>query len=197
MAKRRRRTHYEFKPDVNRVPLHKKLHLTQLQRRQLLQWTLNGLLCLLLLVIQDVILTEVPLGSATTDLVPAAMLLIAVISDAYDGSLFLLLGSTFYVFSGSAPGPYAIAFLTLIGVAAALFRQSFWRRGFRSNILCAGLALLIYELAVFGTGIFLGLTHWGRLSIFVTTWALSFGVMLALYPLTRAIQKIGGEIWRE
>ena len=125
------------------------------------------------------------------------MLLIAVISDAYDGSLFLLLGSTFYVFSGSAPGPYAIAFLTVLGVAAALLRQSFWRRGFRSNIFCAGLALLGYELAVFGTGIFLGLTHWGRFGVFMITWALSFGVMLALYPLARAIQKIGGELWRE
>ena len=197
MAKRRRRTHYEFKPDVNRVPLHKKLHLTKLQQKQLLQWTLNGLVCLVLLVIQDVIMSQVSIGGATTDLVPTAMLLIAVISDAYDGSLFLLLGSTLYVFSGSAPGPYTIAYLTVIGVAAALFRQSFWRRGFRSNILCAGLALLVYELAIFGTGIFLGLTHWGRFGVFMATWALSFAVTLALYPLTRAIQKIGGEIWKE
>lgn len=196
MAKRRR-THYEFKPDSNRIPLHKKLHLTQLQRRQLLQWTLNGLVCLFLLVVQDVIMSQVSIGGATTDLVPAAMLLIAIISDAYDGSLFLILGSTFYVFSGSAPGPYAIAFLTILGVAAALFRQSYWRRGFRSNIFCAGLALFLYEMAVFGTGIFLGLTHWGRFGVFVVTWLLSFLVMLALYPLTRAIQKIGGEIWRE
>ncbi len=197
MANKRRRTHYEFKPDSNRIPLHKKLHLTQLQRKQLLQWTLNSLLCLVLLIIQDVIMSQVSFRGATTDLVPAAILLIAVLSDAYDGSLFLLLSSMFYVFSGSAPGPYVIAFLTIAGVAAALFRQSFWRRGFRSNFLCAGLALFLYEMAVFGTGIFLGLTHWGRFGVFVTTWALSFGVMLALYPLTRAIQKIGGEIWRE
>ena len=197
MATKRRRTHYEFKPDKDRIPLAKKLHLTKLQKKQLLQWTLNGLLCLLLLVIQDVIMSQVSIGGATTDLVPAALLLIGVISDVYDGSLFLLLGSMLYVFSGSAPGPYAIGFLTVIGVAATLFRQSFWRRGFRSNILCAGLALLVYELALFGTGIFLGLTHWGRFGVFMTTWALSFGVMLALYPLARAIQKIGGEIWRE
>jgi hypothetical protein len=47
------------------------------------------------------------------------------------------------------------------------------------------------------TGIFLGLTHWGRFSVFLIIWALSFGVMLALYPMTRAIQKIGGDIWKE
>ena len=197
MAKRRRRTYYEFKPDKDRIPLAKKLHLTKLQKKQLLQWTLNGLLCLLLLVIQDVIMSQVSIRGATTDLVPAAMLLIGVISDVYDGSLFLLLGSTLYVFSGSAPGPYAIGFLTVIGVAAALFRQSFWRRGFRSNVLCAGLALLVYELAVYGTGIFLSLTYWGRIGVFLLTWLLSSLVMLALYPLIRRIQRIGGETWRE
>ena len=44
MAKRRKRPIYEFKPDPDRVPLLKKLYLTRLQRRQLLQWTLQCLL---------------------------------------------------------------------------------------------------------------------------------------------------------
>ena len=194
---RRKRTHYEFKPDKAPKVLQKLLHLTVLQKRHLLQWSLNSLLCLGLLVIQDVIMSRAEIRGATTDLVPAAILLITVLSDAHQGSLFAIIASTLYVFSGSAPGPYALGFLTVLGTAAAVFRQSCWRRGFRSCILCAGLALLGYELAVFGTGIFLGLTHWGRLGIFLLTWALSFGVMLALYPLTRKIQNIGGEIWKE
>ena len=41
------------------------------------------------------------------------------------------------------------------------------------------------------------LTYFSRIGVFVTTWALSFAVMLALYPLIRKIQKIGGELWRE
>ena len=196
MAKRRR-THYEFKPDSNRIPLHKKLHLTQLQRRQLLQWTLNGLVCLFLLVVQDVIMSQASIGGATTDLVPMAILLITVISDVYAGSLFAIITSTIYEFSGSAPGPYVVAYITVLGIVAAFFRQSWWRRGFRSNCLCAGLALLVYELAIWGTGLFLGLTYFSRVSVFVMTWALSFAVMLALYPLIRRIQKIGGEQWRE
>lgn len=197
MAQRRKRPHYEFKPDKAPKALQKLLHLTILQRRQILQWSLYGLLCLLLLIVQDVILWELSIGGATTDLVPMAILLITVISDVYAGSLFAIIASTLYEFSGSAPGPYVVAYITVLGIAAAFFRQSWWRRGFRSNCLCAGLALLIYELAVWGTGLFLGLTYFGRIRVFILTWAISFAVMLALYPLIRRIQKIGGEQWRE
>lgn len=197
MAKRRKRPIYEFKPDSDRVPLLKKLYLTRLQRRQILQWTLQSLVCLLLLMIQDVIMSRMSIGGATTDLVPTAILLIVVIADAYEGSLFAIVASTLYVFSGSAPGPYAVAYLTVLGVAAAVFRQTWWRRGFRSNLLCAGLALLGYELAVYATGIFLGLTYWSRIGVFLTTWLLSFAVMVALYPLIRKIHLIGGEVWKE
>jgi len=197
MAKRRKRPTYEFKPDSDRVPLLKKLYLTRLQRRQILQWTLQALLCLVLLVVQDVIMSRIHIGGATTDLVPAAIVLITVIADVYEGSLFAILASTLYVFSGSAPGPYAVAYLTVLGIAAAVFRQTWWRRGFRSNLLCAGLALLGYELAVYGTGIFLGLTYWSRIGVFLNTWLLSFVVMAALYPLIRRIHLIGGEVWKE
>ncbi len=193
----KRRPNYEFKPDRERVPFSKRLHLTKLQKKQVLLWTLNGLLCLLLLVVQNVIMSRVSIGGATTDLVPAVILLICVVYDAYEGSLFGIIASALYVFSGASPGPYVIAYITVLGVVAALFRQSFWRRGFRSNALCAGLALLIYELAIWGTGVFLSLTYWSRIGVFLITWGLSFVVMLALYPLIRRIQKIGGETWKE
>ena len=78
-----------------------------------------------------------------------------------------------------------------------MFRQGFWRRGFRSNILCAGLALLSYELAIYGTGVFLGLTYFSRIGVFLLTWLLSFLVMLAAYPLILRIRKIGGDTWKE
>ena len=194
---RRKRPNYEFKPDKAPKQLQKLLHLTYLQRRKLLQWSLYGLLLLFLLVLQDVIMSKASFWGATTDLVPMMILLITVISDVYNGSLFAIIASTMYVFTGSAPGPYAVAYLTILGIGAAFFRQSFWRRGVRSHLLCAGLALLCYEVAVWGTGVFLGLTYWSRVSVFVMTWLLSFLVMLALYPLTRKIQKIGGELWRE
>ena len=194
---RRRRVKYEFKPDVLRIPLLKKLHLTKLQQKKLLKWSLYAAVCILLLAIQDVVMSQISIRGATTDLVPCAILLITVMEDAYNGSLFALVSSMIYVFSGSAPGPYSIGFLTFLGVGAAVFRQMFWRRGFSSNMLCAGIALMVYELAVYGTGIFLSLTYWSRIGVFLLTGAFSWIVMLALYPLVRRIQKIGGETWTE
>ena len=196
MAKRRR-TKYEFKPDVQRSSLLKKLHLTQLQQKQLLKWALYAAVCVLLLVVQDVIMSRVSIFGATTELVAAAILLITVMEDAEDGSLFVLIASMFYVFSGSSPGPYAIAFLTALGVAAAIFRQMYWRRGFSSNVLCAGIALMLYELCIYGTGVFLGLTYWSRIRVFLLTGLYSWIVMAALYPLMRFIGNIGGETWKE
>ena len=197
MARRRRRPNYEFKPDSQRVPLQKLLHLTKLQKRQILQWTLNGALCLLALIFQDVIMSRVSIQGATTDLVPAMIFMICVVSDVHNGSLFALITSSIYVFSGSAPGPYALAYITISAIAFTVFRQGFWRRGFRSNTLCAGLALLAYELAVYGTGVFLSLTYFSRIGVFLLTWLLSFLVMLAAYPLILRIRKFGGETWKE
>lgn len=194
---RRRRTKYEFKPDVQRVPWLKKLHLTRLQQKQLIKWSLYAVVCVLLLTVQDVIMSQVRIFGATTDLVVCAILLITVMEDAENGSLFALIGSMLYVFSGSSPGPYAIAFITFLGVAAALFRQVYWRRGFTSNVLCAGTALMLYEICIFGTGVFLSLTYWSRITVFLLTGLYSWIVMLALYPLLRAIQRIGGETWKE
>ena len=193
----RKRVKYEFKPDVQRTPWLKKLHMTRLQQKQCLKWGLYGAVCLVLLAIQDVIMSQVSIRGATTDLVVCAILLITVMEDAHNGSLFALISSTLYVFSGSAPGPYAIGYLCFFGVGAAIFRQVYWRRGFSSNVLCAGIALMVYELAIYGTGVFLSLTYWSRIGVFALTGILTWAVMLPLYPLIRVIQKIGGETWKE
>ena len=193
----RRRPRYEFKPDDLGASFLSRLHLTQLQRRQILRWSLFGLVCILGLVMQDVIMSKFSLLGATTDLVPCAILLITVTIGSEQGSYFVLLASALYYFSGSAPGPYAIAFLSLLGLGGALFRESFWRRGFASDVLCAAAALFAYELAVFGAGLFLRLTIWNRLGVFLLTAAFSIAVMVPLYRAVSAIDKIGGETWKE
>lgn len=196
-ALRRRRARYEFKPDAPGVSFLKQLSLTQLQRRQLLRWSLFALICIIALVLQDVIMSRFSLLGATTDLVPAAILLISVTIGSHQGSVFALVASMVYYFAGSAPGPYAIAAISVLGVAGALFREYFWRRGFASDVLCAACAMLLYEISIFGTGLFLGLTRWNRLGVFLLTTLISILVMLPLYPLVSRIDQIGGETWKE
>lgn len=194
---RRKRVKYEFKPDVQRPVWLKRLYLTRLQKLTLLKWSLYGVVLLLLLAVQDVIMSRVSIQGATTDLLPCAILLITVMENVYTGSLFALISATMFVFTGSAPGPYVIAYLCFLGIGAAAFRQLYWHRSFSSTVLCAGIALMVYELAIYGTGVFLSLTYWSRIGVFALTGLISWCLMLPLYPLIHLIQKIGGETWKE
>ena len=193
----RRRPRYEFKPDELGSSFLSRLHLTKLQQRQLLRWALFGLICILGLVLQDVIMSRFSLLKATTDLVPCAILLITVTIGSEQGSYFVLIASALYYFAGSAPGPYAIALLSMLGLGGALFRENFWRRGFASDVLCAAVAMLAYEMAVFGAGLFLRLTTWHRFGVFLLTAILSIAVMIPLYSAVSAIDRLGGETWKE
>ena len=194
---RRRRQRYEFKPDALGTSWLKKLYLTKQQQRTLLRWTLFAAVCIAGEVVQDVLMSRFSFLGATTDLVSCAILLITVAIGSEQGSYFVLIASSVYYFSGSAPGPYAIAYLSLLGIAGALFRENFWRRGFASDVLCAAVALIAYELSVFGTGLFLGLTTWHRFGVFLLTTAMTVLVMIPLYPLVSRIDQIGGETWKE
>ena len=194
---RLRQPKYEFRPDTLGSGWLKRLYMTRLQRLNILKWFLYALLCVLLLVLQDVILSRFQVLGATTDLAPAAILLISVLVGAEYGSIFVLVASTLYWFSGSAPGAYCIALLCFTSIAVSLFRQAYWRRGFSSTVLCAGVALMIYETGVFLAGMLLGLTQWGRFYRFALTGAMSWAVMLPLYPLCFKIGLIGGQPWKE
>lgn len=187
----------DFKPDKPRGGLLSKLYLTQKQRRSLLKWSLYALALLVLSVLQDSILARVRIFGATTDLVPCGIFLICVLEGMERGSVFCLVASLAYLFSGTAPGPYSIVFITFLGVGVAFFRQSFLQKGFSAAMLCTVTAVMVYELAVFAIGLFLGLTTGGRFGVFCITGVLSALAAPVLYPVLKSIGTIGGDTWKE
>jgi len=76
----------EFRPDKPRTSLLSHLVLTPKQQRTLLKWSLYGALLLVISVVQDVILSQVRLFGATTELIPCAIFLIAVLEGAELGN---------------------------------------------------------------------------------------------------------------
>lgn len=187
----------QFRPDRMESSLWSKLYITQKQRKTILKWTLYSALCIGTLVVQDVILSRLRLFGGTVDITPVLLLMICVLEGAEAGGLFTLLSSTFYYFSGSAPGTYCILFLTCLGVFAAVFRQNFLQRGFSAHWICTVSVGFVYQLAVFGMGLFLTRTHPGRVTAFLMNAVLGAAALPLLYPCLTAIGKIGGTPWKE
>ncbi len=197
MAKKRRKRNVEFKPDPQTATWVKTFHLTVQQRLQLAKWALYILTIVLCLVVQDVLMSRIRIFGATTDLTVCAILLITVIEGTDTGSLFVLIASTLYYFSGSAPGAYVIALLSFLGVAAVLLRQLYWHRSKGSIVLCTGIALMLYEIGLFVVGIAIGLTLPSRLIYFLLTGAYSCLALIPLYSIIYKIGSIGGNTWKE
>ena len=187
----------EFRPDSLENSFFEKLYMTKLQRLHFLKCVCLILLCIGLLVVQDVIMSRISIFGTTTDLVACVILLITVMEGIDVGSIFVVIASVLYQFSGFAPGPFSVGLLSIFGILATLFRQAYWHRNRNSILLCAGLALMLYEIGVYVVGVRTGLTNWYRIPSFLITGVLSWIVMIPLYPLIDRIGQIGGNTWRE
>ena len=193
----RKKDSMDFKPDAKVSTWAKTSRLTALQRLRLLKWSLYAAVIILSLVVQDVVMSQLNLLGGTTDLPVAVILLITVIEGTEAGSMFVLIASLFYYFSGSAPGAYCIALMTVLGIAAVMFRQLYWHRSKGSIVLCAAIALMGYEMGLFAIGLFEELTLWKHMSAFLLTGLYSCATLLAYYPLIYKIGLIGGNTWKE
>lgn len=192
-----KRNQSEFRPDKPPISLPKLFFWTQVQKARLAKWGLYVLTMVLSLTVQDVILGRVRILGATTDLPAMVILLITVIEGVDVGSLFVLLASLFYYFSGTAPSPYCVILLTAIGIVASLLRQAWLHRGKGSIVFSAGVALMVYEMSMFVVGLAQGLTRLGRFPSFVMTGLLSWLVMIPMYNLINKIGLTGGSTWKE
>lgn len=184
----------DFKPDKTGNGILSKLYLTAAQRRSVLKWSLYAGVLLLLSLMQDVILSKVRLYGATTDLVPCAIILICILEGAHKSAIFTLIATCLFVFSGGAPGPYCLVFLTALALAAALFREALLAKRFSSAMLCGVVAFVLYELLTFAIGLFLSYTTIARLKGFLITIVLSLPAIVLLYPVCVSI---GGKAWKE
>ena len=186
-----------FRPDKVGTTILHKLYISPSQRKTILKWSLYSLVLVLISVIQDVMLSNVRVLGATTELVPCGIFLICILEGAEGGSVFTLLAAWIYLYTGTPAGPYCIVFITMLGIGMSIFRQTYLQRGFGSAVLCVSICMILYEMAVFGIGLFLGETYPYRVLGFLVTALGSVLAVPVLYPVFLRIQAIGGEIWRE
>lgn len=187
----------EFKSDKPYSGFWGKLFLTKKQRKGLLKWSLYGVFLIVLSLLQDVVLCKLRIFGATTELVPVGIFLICIIEGAESGSVFALVASLVYLFSGTATGPYSMVFITALAIGVTIFRQALLQKGFGAAVICTAAAILVYQLLQYLMGLFLGLTIPGRIIGFLMTALLSMVTIPALYPIALSIETIGGETWKE
>ncbi len=187
----------EFRPDRQGTGQLAKLWPTPTQQLRALRWLLFSAICLVGLLAQDVLLYRIDFLGGCTDLVPCLILMVAVLQGAQSGSVFVLIMSVLYFFSGSSPGFYVIPLLTAVTVFVVIFRQAFLSRGFGTLLLCVAMGLLLYELGVFFVSLFLKLTVASRVGAALATVAVSLAAVPIAYPVLLVIGKLGGETWKE
>ena len=188
---------YDFKPDRTQSSWLNKLYITPLQRRRILKWALYGIVLIALSLLQDVVLCHFRLLGASTELVPCAIFLICLLEGTENGCIFALIASVLYWFSGAAIGAFAMVAITALSIFACMFRQGYLQKGFGAAMLCSGVCVFLYEIAIFVFGAILNLTPWSRFGGFLLTAVMSFVLAPILYPLLLAIESIGGETWKE
>ena len=188
---------YEFQPDKPYSTWLNKLQLTQQQQKQVLKWCLHALVLILLSVAQDVVLCRIRFFGGTTELVPCGIFIICILEGTQKGSIFALVAAFLYLLSGSSPGPQVLVLITVLAVLAAALRQTYLHPGFPAALLCTALAMALYELAVFGFCLLLGYTSADRFVSFMVPALLSLAAVPVVYPIAKAIQAIGGNLWKE
>ena len=80
--------------------------------------------------------------------------------------------------------------MTALSIAVTLFRQSYLQKGFAADMLCTVLAVMVYELAVFLIGVFLGMTLWARMGTHLLTGVYSLVFAPLLHPVVQWISSI-------
>ena len=188
---------YEFQPDKPYANWLSQLQLTKLQRRQVLKWCLYALVLMVISVIQDVVLCRMRFYGGCTDLVPCAIFLICILEGSHQGCIFALAASYLYLMSGSAAGPQVLVLITVPAILVCILREVYLRPKFLSALICAMLAMVLYELLVFGFCLLLGSVTFGRIFSFLVTALISLVAVPPLYLIAKPIMAIGGTSWKD
>ena len=187
----------DFREDKPHSGFWGKLYLTPKQRKGILKWTLYGVLLVVLSLLQDAVLCKVRIMGAITELVPVGIFVICLLEGAESGSIFALVASLLYLFSGTAAGPYTMLFITVLAVGVTIWRQAYLQKGFVAALLCAGAATVSLQMLQFVTGLFLQVTLPGRYVGFLITAGLSVLAIPVLYPIVLGGGGVGGGRWKE
>ena len=127
----------------------KHFHLTKLQWKSVLKWTLYCLLYLLILIIEDVLLGKLPVFGAKLRPLPLYLVVVCIREGPEKGGVFALLGALFWYLSGVDYGNISVAVLPIGSILAAVFCRAVLTVRLLPTWLCCLVIGLLIESLIF------------------------------------------------
>ncbi len=125
----------------------KYFHLTKLQWQGILRWSLYGLLTLLVLLLQTVVLSQLPVWGAKLTPLPALIVCVCVREGPEKGGLYALLASLLWCLSGADYGNLSLAVIPVGAMLSAVLCRAVLTLRFLPTALCC-LAVTLANAAV-------------------------------------------------
>ena len=164
------------------------------RNRKILMWALFALLYLLVILAQTTLFGRVRLLGVKLNLMPIAMVCIAMQVGHEAGGLFGLIAGFSWYAAGADDGALAMVSYTVFGILAGWLCDNLFRRRFLPAALLSFAAVLLHEGARFVLKYYLADAS-GRLLLWVPVIAgLSMAASPVIYLLAKTVRKVGGDL---
>ena len=127
----------------------KHIHLTRLQRKGILKWSLYGLLTFLVMLFQTSVLARTPVLGTKLAPLPALIVCVCVREGPEKGGLYAILASLFWCFSGADFGNLSVAVIPIGAMLAAVLCRAVLTLRFVPTALCCLAVTLLNASVIF------------------------------------------------
>lgn len=166
----------------------KYVHLTRLQWLGILKWSLYGLLTLLVLLLQTVLLAQLPIRGAKLDPMPALIVCVCVREGPEKGGVYAILAALFWCLSGAFFGNISVAVIPIGAILSAVLCRAVLTLRLLPTALCCLGVTLVNASAIFGFKLILPPTV--ELSNYWRVLLPGVGLSMAFVPLHYALVKL-------
>ena len=170
----------------------KHLHLTTLQWLGILKWFLYGLLTLLVLLLQTVLLSKLPVLGVKLVPLTALIVCVCVREGPEKGGLYAILSTLFWCLSGSDFGNISVAIIPIGVMLSAILCRAVLTLRLLPTALCCLAVMLVNDSAVFIFKLILPPTV--ALDNYWRVLLPGVGLSMAFVPLHYALVKLIGRI---
>ena len=127
----------------------KYFHLTKTQWQGILKWSLYGLLTLLVLLLQTVVLSKLPVWGAKLTPLPALIVCVCVNEGPEKGGVYAILAALLWCLSGADFGNLSVAVIPVGAMLSAVLCRAVLTLRFAPTALCAFAVTLLNAAAIF------------------------------------------------